>query len=193
MAVNTVLITGASGLVGKATIKALGQSPDRFTVKAGVRNPSKSADLAAIAPNVSVVAADPLKAAEVAAALQGVDYVFVIAPSHADCQKIAIAAIDAAKAAGAKFILLLSVATADLPDLIFSRQFRPVEEHVEASGVPYTIIRLPSFMENNYDFAKTIKEYKAFYSSYEPDKPFSQVSVDGVTYAHSGAKMCTLV
>ncbi|GJP45649.1 hypothetical protein CLOM_g12813 [Closterium sp. NIES-68] len=180
MAPKTVLITAASGAIGKATIKALGQSPDSFAVKAGVRDPSKSADLAAIASNVSVVAADPLKEAEISGALQGVDYVFVIAPGHADRQKIAIAAIDAAKAAGAKFILVLSVSTAELMDTIFGGQFWPVEAHAKASGLPFTIIRLPLFMENNYGFAESIKDASAIYSSYEPDKPFTAVSVDDV-------------
>ncbi|CAI5950576.1 unnamed protein product [Closterium sp. NIES-64] len=180
MAPKTILITAASGAIGKATIKALGKTPDSFIVKAGVRDPTKSADLTALAPNASPVAADPLKAAEIAAALQGVDYVFVIAPGHADRQKISIAAIDAAKAAGAKFILVLSVSTAELTDTIFGGQFAPVEAHTKASGVPFTVIRLPLFMENNYGFAESIKDASAIYSSYEPDKPFTAVSVDDV-------------
>eukprot|EP00475_Leptophrys_vorax_P000455 TRINITY_DN10248_c0_g1_i2.p1 TRINITY_DN10248_c0_g1~~TRINITY_DN10248_c0_g1_i2.p1 ORF type:complete len:296 (+),score=39.81 TRINITY_DN10248_c0_g1_i2:128-1015(+) len=179
MAGNTVLITAASGGIGKAAIQALGKFPD-VAVKAGVRDSSKSADLTTLATNVTVVAADPLKPEEFATALVGVDYVFVIAPGHIDRTKVANAAIDAAKAAGVKFILVLSVLTADLTETIFGGQFASVEANVKASGVPFAIIRLPLFTENIYGFADSIKDASAIYSSYEPDKPYTTVSTDDV-------------
>eukprot|EP00270_Netrium_digitus_P016416 TRINITY_DN588_c0_g1_i2.p1 TRINITY_DN588_c0_g1~~TRINITY_DN588_c0_g1_i2.p1 ORF type:complete len:328 (-),score=43.75 TRINITY_DN588_c0_g1_i2:122-1012(-) len=175
---KVVLLTGASGNVGKATIAALAKFSDSIDVRAGVRDPTKpeSAALASIASNTSVVAADPLSP-EFPSALQGVDYLYVITPGHIDRSKIALAAVEGAKTAGIKFVLVLSVVTAELGDTVFGQQFGPVEAGVKSSGVPYTLIRVPIFVDNNYGYAGTIKEQGTFYGPVDPDKPFTPATI----------------
>eukprot|EP00850_Spirogloea_muscicola_P006835 SM000033S12356 [mRNA] locus=s33:410096:412275:+ [translate_table: standard] len=117
---KSVLMTGASGSVGKASIQALAGYADVLDVKAGVRSPSKpeAAELAKLGPNITVVAADPFTG-DLKKAIEGVDYLYIVTPGHIDRTKIVQANVDAAKAAGIKFILLTSVLSGSRLDRTF--------------------------------------------------------------------------
>eukprot|EP00245_Coleochaete_scutata_P011749 TRINITY_DN4434_c0_g1_i1.p1 TRINITY_DN4434_c0_g1~~TRINITY_DN4434_c0_g1_i1.p1 ORF type:complete len:293 (+),score=47.27 TRINITY_DN4434_c0_g1_i1:85-963(+) len=162
MAKKVVLLTGASGNVGKATLQALGKYANSLEVKAGTRDPVKNAGLKDLAPNVTVVAAD---GPTLPPALAGVDYVFAIAPGAKDRAEVVEGVIAQAVAAKVKFILVLSVTTADLTDTIFGSQFTKVEKATKASGLPYAIIRAPAFLDNIWGHLPTIKSQSAFYGA----------------------------
>ena len=56
----------------------------------------------------------------------------------------------AATAAKAGHIVVVSVITAALAKKsIFGDQFKPVEESARNCGIPFTLVRLPMFMDNN--------------------------------------------
>ncbi len=62
--------------------------------------------------------------------------------------ELAVATIDAAKAAGVGHLTVQSVSTAGIISTVFGRQFHTIERATIASGLSYTIVRLPFFTDN---------------------------------------------
>jgi len=180
MASKVVGLVGTPGHVGAATVKALAAKYPALKVLAGVRNTAseKSKALQAGA-NITLVEADMANPATIAANLKGVDSAFVIAPGVENRGPLSIAAIDALKAAGAKSLVVLSVATADEPE-IFGRQFKPVEERAKASGVPFVILRLPLFIDNNWANVESIKGAGQIYGAAKPASRYGAIAVQDV-------------
>ena len=58
--------------------------------------------------------------------------------------------MNAAKAAGVRHLVVLSLPTADIVSTTFGAQFHPVEVATKASGLPWTLILLPLFFDNNW-------------------------------------------
>ena len=177
---NKVLVLGASGYVGKATLAALTSrhGNDKVQVFAGVRKPEKFTDM----PNVTTIQADMGDKAALTKTLQdqAFDSVFVVVPGHEDRTQLGINAIEAAKAAGTKFVLMLSVLTCGT-DTIFGRQFEGIEDTMKSSGVDHAIVRLPLFIDNNYAQAGSIKgEASTFYDPRDPTKLHTPVAVGDV-------------
>jgi len=179
MPVKPVLILGSSGNVGFATVNAL--SSNGTTTRAGVRDPSseKAKQLAALA-NVEVVAADLGNTSSLAAAMAGVDTVYIVVPGHPDRVALAAAGVDAAKAAGLTHIVVVSVPSVKSSgDLIFKKQFEAIETKVSSSGLKYTILRLPMFFDNQFMSQGTIKQGQ-IYGPADPAKPVTLISVADV-------------
>jgi len=91
----------------------------------------------------------------------GVDKVFLLSPSDTQSE---LAIVEAAKAAGVKHIVKLSVWGAEGDDFSFAKVHRPVEKAIEASGLAWTFLRPNGFMQNmaNYN-GETIRSQSAFY------------------------------
>ena len=158
---SSVTIFGSSGNVGAALIKSLQAKYPAVKINAGVRDPAadKSKSL-----GVTLVKADLTDPASLdthgADAVRGllvaflrlfliptaVAQVFVNTPGHIDRTQLAINGIDAAKKGGAKHVVVVSVTTADNAQVTFGRQFGPIEAHLKASGLSYTLLRLPFFI-----------------------------------------------
>ena len=93
----------------------------------------------------------------------GVDKVFLLSPSDAASE---IAIVDAAKAAGVKHIVKLSVYGADEEGFDFARLHRSIEKAIERSGMTWTFVRPNGFMQNMHTYnGATIKSQGAFYGS----------------------------
>ena len=67
---------------------------------------------------------------------------------------------------------------AEHPDTIFSKQYNPVETEMSTLGVPYTIVRLPSFVENLYSFKDIIFSESAVTYFLNPATKFAQIVVE---------------
>ncbi|KAL7571911.1 hypothetical protein ACA910_006548 [Epithemia clementina (nom. ined.)] len=118
---------------------------------------------------------------DLAAVLKDFDSVYVVTPGSEDRAKLALNAIHAAKDAGVKYTLVLSVLTADLTDTIFGKQFTPVEKEIKTIGLKsYGIVRLPLFMDNFYAAAQSIKEQGTMYDPRNPNKVFTPIAVQDV-------------
>lgn len=76
-------------------------------------------------------------------------------------------------------MVVISVLTSDLPDTIFGKQFAELESHVKAAGIPYTLLRLPIFLDNQYGNVGSIKGQGTWYDGIEPEKPFTPVAISG--------------
>ena len=60
---------------------------------------------------------------------------------------------------------------------IFSDQFLPVEAHVKASGLPYTLLRLPLFIDNHWASKGSISAQGTLYGPARPDARFAPIAV----------------
>ena len=173
-----VLVIGASGYIGVATVAALAAKyADKVEVRAGVRNPEKADKLKAIG-GVSVVQATMGDKENLKSALKGVDSLYIVTPGAKDRAPLTIATAEAAKEAGVKFLLVVSVPTANLTDTVFGAQLSEVEDKVGKLGVPYTFLRLPFFVENLWGFKDSIAGQGAIYCPVDPDKPHTPVVVE---------------
>jgi uncharacterized protein YbjT (DUF2867 family) len=176
MSTNKVIIVGASGYIGKATLAALtSRHSETLQVYAGVRNPEKFGHM----DKVKTVEADMGDKDRLTEALKGFESVFLVVPGHEQRTELAINGIEAAKDAGVKFVLLLSVVTSGT-DSVFGQQFAPVETQAKESGLEYAIVRLPLFIDNSYAHVASIKDQSTFYDPRDPTKLHTPVAVADV-------------
>jgi hypothetical protein len=75
------------------------------------------------------------------------EFTFKVSHSHFRFRSLfdSKTAIEAAKLAGVRFALIVSVCSIDHPESIFGKQFIVIEDSIKKSGLPHTIIRLPLF------------------------------------------------
>lgn len=159
---ETILITGATGTVGSETVKAL--AGDDVRVRAGVHSLIKG-DRFRELPNVELVHLDFYSENSLQAAFTGVSRVFLITPFSEDQVAIGKMLIDHARAAGVKQVVRLSASGADAePGIQLGRWHREIEKYLEASGLPFTIMRPTSFMQNfsRYNAATIRNEDKIY-------------------------------
>lgn len=142
-----IVITGATGQLGRLLIADLLKKVPAARIVAAVRDVGKAADLAAL--GVQVRHADYEAPATLDAAFQGASKVLLIS-SNALGQRVAQHrnAIDAAKRAGVKLLAYTSVLHADTSKLGLAAEHRETEAAVLASGLPYTLLRNGWYMEN---------------------------------------------
>ena len=173
-----VLVIGASGSIGTATVAALAAKyADKVEIRAGVRNPDKADKLKAIA-GVKVVQATMGDKDKLKSTLKGVDALYIVTPGAENRAQLTIATAEAAKEAGVKHLLVVSVPTAGLTDTVFGAQCTEIEDTIKKLGVPHTFLRLPFFVDNLWGFKDSIVGQGAIYNPVDPDKPFTQVVVE---------------
>lgn len=149
---ETILITGATGTVGQETVLAL-MGADNITVRAGVHSIIKG-DKFKEAANTEVVQMDFKDPNSLQAALTGVERLFLITPFVEDQVAMAKMLVDYAVKTGVKHIVRLSASGADAkPGIQLGRWHREIEEYVENSGIPFTILRPASFMQNFVNYS----------------------------------------
>ena len=150
-----VLITGATGTLGKAIVQAATGSG--FAIRQGVRDTAKADS------HVEAVHFDYSDTATIAPALEGVSALVLMAPPlEAQAPALLEPAIAAAKKAGLQQIVLISAFGVNHNE---QAPMRMVEHLVMDSKVPYTILRPNFFMENFSEGpqASGIREQNAIY------------------------------
>lgn len=147
----TILTTGGTGHQGGAATRHL--LADGWHVRALVRDPGKPEARALADAGAELVVGDLTDRASLGAAVAGAYGVFSVetpagvGPEGEEAEGINIA--DAAAAAGVKHLVYDSVRGADRDaGLPFVTTKHHVEEHVRGLGIPYTIWRPVTFMEN---------------------------------------------
>jgi uncharacterized protein YbjT (DUF2867 family) len=154
-----ILITGASGNVGREVLKQIA------TRGVKVRAAFQSVSKAAVAPSgVDIVTMDYNRPETLQAALEGVERVFLVGPPMPNLTALERKAIDEVKHAGTIHVVKLSAMGGQRA--IFPRQHADSEEYIKSSGLPYTFLRPNGFMQNfiNYN-GPTITTQNAFYGS----------------------------
>ncbi|MFZ2268066.1 MAG: SDR family oxidoreductase [Azonexus sp.] len=142
-----IVITGASGQLGRLVIEALLEKLPAGEIVAAVRNPAKVADLAA--RGVQVRQADYDQPASLAAAFSGADKLLLISASEVGRRVPQHrAVIEAAKAAGVGLLAYTSILHADVSPLPLAVEHRETEALIRAAGLPAVILRNGWYTEN---------------------------------------------
>ena len=178
MAKPVVLVIGATGKIGAATVTALASKhADKLDIRAGVRNPEKADKLKRLA-GVTVVQAEMGDNEKLVETFKGVDTLYINTPGIENRVEVTIATAKSAKKAGVKHLVVVSVPTADVKEMLFGRQFTEIENSIKELELPYTFLRLPFFMENNFGLKATIQGQSSIISPVDPTKQFVDISVE---------------
>src|SRR5713226_870214 len=156
-----ILVTGASGTVGKALLKEVARSGAKH--RAMYRSPDEAAKAPA---GTATVIADFAKKETLAAALRDVVSVYLVCSPVPDLVQLEGNVIEASVAAGVKHIVLNSALGAGDYANSFPSWHRKVEDKLKGAGIPFTILRPNSFHQNVLTyFAPSIRAQALFYSS----------------------------
>ncbi|MDP1899475.1 MAG: SDR family oxidoreductase [Rubrivivax sp.] len=132
---SRILVVGASGTVGSELARLL-TAQGEGVVKVTSRVPT-----AADQVQVDIVSRTGLHDA-----FEGVERAFLLSPpGHANQDELLVPLIDEARARGLKKVVLMSAMGANADD---NAPLRKAEKQLEASGLPYNIIRPNWFMQN---------------------------------------------
>jgi (4-alkanoyl-5-oxo-2,5-dihydrofuran-3-yl)methyl phosphate reductase len=142
-----ILVTGATGTVGREVIRLLHMSGSK--VRALSRNPEKGNFPA----GVEAVAGDSTKPETLSAALDGVEKVFWVLPLVEDFSFPQIA-----RQHGVRHIVLLSALAVDYgPENAIAQHHMKAEQAVRESGTDWTFLRPGAFMSNALQWAESIR------------------------------------
>lgn len=142
---SPLLITGASGTIGKELVKQLQARGADFAVM--------SSKPAAVVGGLAAVRGDFADPASLRHAFAGVQTLFLLFPFTPESVELARNAVEAAKAAGVKHIVRSSGAGAQAgsPVAVADLQGR-IDAMIEHSGLAYTLLRPAGFMQNWVNF-----------------------------------------
>jgi uncharacterized protein YbjT (DUF2867 family) len=158
---NKILISGATGTTGGAVVEELKAKGVPFV--AAVHSKKKVEQFAD--QGIEAVVVDLGDPDSIEQALNGVTKAYSMSPLSLDIVQHGLNFVEAAARAGLKHVVRLSGLGADSPQAIaVGRWHRKVELALQDSGIPYTIVRPISFMQNYANFySNTIRQQNAFY------------------------------
>ena len=158
-----ILITGASGSVGKAVLQEV--SRKESTSHAKFRAMFRSKEEADKAPAGSEpVLADYADKQSLRKALDGVTSVFVVCSPIPQLVELESNVLDVCKESGVTHVVLNSALGAGDYPKSFPSWHRKVEDKLKATGMSYTILRPNGFLQNIVAFnAPSIRTQGAFY------------------------------
>ena len=152
------LVLGATGTVGSQVARELLSRGHQ--VKALTRNPEKLAGLGA---GVEAHKGDLLEPKSLAGLYDGVDGAFIINAVSVTESQEGLTALTAAKLAGLKKIVYLSVQHVDkAPYLPHFGSKLGIEMAIKQSGIPFTILRPSNFHQNEVWFRDVMLKYGVY-------------------------------
>ncbi len=156
-----ILVTGASGTVGKSVLDKVARSGAKH------RAMYRSREEAAKAPaGTETVIADFADQASLAAALRGVEGVYLVCSPVPDLVQLEGNAIAASESAGVQRMVLNSALGAEDYPKSFPAWHRKVEDKLKATKLRYCILRPNSFVQNVVTYyAPSIKALGVFYAA----------------------------
>jgi uncharacterized protein YbjT (DUF2867 family) len=156
-----ILITGASGSVGKVVLAEVARSGQKH------RAVYRSKEEAAKAPaGTETVIADFADKTSLMAAMRGVESVYLVCSPIPDLVRLESNAIEACEAAGVRRVVLSSALGAGDYPKSFPSWHRKVEDKLKSTKTAYCILRPNSFMQNVLTYyAPSIRAEGAFYGA----------------------------
>ena len=168
-----ICVTGASGTLSSEVIRQLKRQAIPFRAAYF----SKRAAEIARARGIEAVTFDYNHPHTLRAAFDACDTLFLLGPNALNQTELELNAVEAAKAAGVRYIVKQSVMGAAEEAYSLAKIHRAVEKAIETSGLAWTFLRPNSFMQNAVTFmSKTIQAESAFYSA-SGDSKVSHVDV----------------
>ncbi len=147
-----ILVTGATGKVGQEVVRQLAAAdvPARALVRDGTRaSPIRI-------PGIEVVVGDLARPETLPAAFAGVERVFLVSPAAPDQVELQSNALEAARRAGARRIVKVSVAGGPDAGTQIGRWHWATEKQIEASGLGFTFLRPTLYMQQMLAYAPSI-------------------------------------
>lgn len=182
-----IVVTGASGQLGRLVIETLLKKLPAGEIVATVRNPEKVADLAV--RGVQVRQADYDQPASLAAAFKGADKLLLISASEVGRRVPQHrAVIDAAKAAGVGLLAYTSILHADTSPLPLAAEHKETESLIRASGLQAVILRNGWYTENYTAGIPTALQYGVVLGSAKQGRIASAARAD---FAEAAAAVLT--
>ncbi|VTP15945.1 Quinone oxidoreductase 2 [Phytobacter ursingii] len=180
-----IAVTGATGQLGALAVEALLKTVNASEIVAIVRNPAKADALAQ--KGVVVRQADYGDQAALTAALTGVEKLLLVSSSEVG-QRAAQHrnVINAAKAAGVKFIAYTSLLHADKSPLGLHVEHVETEKMLADSGIPYALLRNGWYTENYLASAPAALAHGVFIGAAGEGKIASATRAD---YAAAAARV----
>ncbi|MGH9486069.1 MAG: SDR family oxidoreductase [Terriglobales bacterium] len=152
-----VLVFGATGTTGGEVARQLiaaGHKPRLL-----VTDPARAREFAG---HAEIATGDLARPDSLAAALRGIERMYLMSPAAAD-PALETGAIAAAKKVGVMHVVKLSVLDAGDPQEQFARWHAQAEAALRGSSLAWTILRPAHYMSNALGWAATIKTQGAFY------------------------------
>jgi NAD(P)H dehydrogenase (quinone) len=145
---ENIVVTGASGQLGRLVIADLLQKAPSAHLVGIVRNPAGARELAD--HGVELRAADYDDPASITRVLTGTDKLLLISSSEIGPRRVAQHrnVIDAARAVGVQLLAYTSILHADKNPMALAVWHRETEALIRASGVPFVILRNGWYSEN---------------------------------------------
>ena len=154
-----ILITGASGNVGREVLKQVAETGRR--VRAAFRSEKEAATAPA---GVEAVILDYNQPQTMQAALRDVDRVFLVGPVAPNLVELERKAADEFRRSGVRQVVKLSAMGTN--DATFPRQHHESEDYLKSAGVGCTFLRPNGFMQNMASYnGASIRSQNAFYGS----------------------------
>lgn len=167
-----ILVTGAGGKTGRAVLAALharGASTRALLRRAGEL------------PASEVMLGNLAESSTIAAALQGVQAVYFIAPNvYPDEASLGAAWIAAARAAGVRRFVYHSVLYPQIEAMPHHWQKLRVEEALIQSGLDFTILQPASYMQNILPYLEDMRAHGEYSVPYSPHALFTPVDLHDV-------------
>ena len=180
-----IAITGATGQLGHLVLQNLLKTTAASQIVAIVRNPAKAESLSQ--QGIVVRQADYTDEAAFTAALQGVDKLLLISSSEVGQRASQHRnVINAAKAAGVKFIAYTSLLHADKSPLGLHVEHVETEKMLADSAIPYALLRNGWYTENYLASAPPALEHGVFIGAAGDGKIASATRAD---YAEAAARV----
>ena len=180
-----IAITGATGQLGQLVIDNLLKTVAAHQLVAIVRNPAKAQALSD--QGIVVRQGDYTDEAALKSALQGVEKLLLISGSEVGQRTVQHRnVINAAKAAGVKFIAYTSLLHADKSPLGLHVEHVETEKMLAESGITYTLLRNGWYTENYLASAPPAIEHGVFIGAAGDGKIASATRAD---YAVAAAKV----
>ncbi len=182
-----LLVTGASGQLGRLVVEQLLLAAPAGTVAAMVRSPEAGEPLAA--RGVAVRVADYDHPETLDAALAGIERVLLISSSAVGARVAQHRnVIEAAKRAGVGLLAYTSLLHADASPLGLAGEHRETEALLRASGVPFVLLRNGWYTENYMASVPAALAHHALLGSAGQGRIASAARVD---YAAAAAAVLT--
>ncbi|EKS7106851.1 MULTISPECIES: SDR family oxidoreductase [Enterobacter cloacae complex] len=180
-----IAITGATGQLGQLVIEQLLNTVPANQIVAIVRNPAKAEALSQ--QGITVRQGDYADESTMTSALKGVDKLLLISSSEVGQRATQHQnVINAAKAAGVKFIAYTSLLHADKSPLGLHVEHVATEKALAESGIPYALLRNGWYTENYLASAPSALEHGVFIGAAGEGKIASATRAD---YAAAAAKV----
>ena len=182
-----IVISGASGQLGRLVIQSLLAKVPASQIVAAVRNPERASDLAAL--GVQIRKADYTDPASLDAAFQGAEKVLLISSSEVGLREAQHRnVIDAVKKAGVSLLAYTSLLHVDTSPLGLAGEHAATEAYLGQSGVPFVLLRNGWYTENYLASIPPALQHGAFIGSAGEGRIASAARAD---YAEAAAVALT--